>query len=319
VSPIIPEPLATIKAPGTKLKTRPSAVPANVETMAATRRQVSGSFPPPVPEKSPKRLSFTAPVDNTNSSEAEVIDRAVAAHKKRRESLKPKLEFPGELGEDLSLDLDKEFSRVIESSKVDYPISYLSPIRESINSCTYDFRHPVQESAKHVPASQSSLYQSDSQSGPHANNSPKKGYLMRQNTKVIVAKRTFSNETADSDRPASADEVLGKPSQPSPRKPSHDRSKSWTTEPWNGKTRRKSLRSVDKKAPSGPAPPLPGQPSALDLVPEDQSLAFEEVEEGVERGRVFVKVVGVKDLDLPLPQSTYLFVRYLEILLTFSR
>jgi hypothetical protein len=305
LSPIIPEPLATIKAPGTQLKTRPSAVPADVETMAATRRQVSGSFPPPVPEKSPKRLSFTATVDNTN--ESEVIERAVAAHKKRRESFKPKLEFPGELGEDLSLDLDKEFNRVIESSKVDYPLSYLSPIRESINSCTYDFRYPVQEPAEEVPDSQiSSLYQSKSLSALHANTSPKKGYLMRQNTKVIVAKRTFSNETTDSnERPASADDVLGKPSQPSPRKPSHDRSKSWTTEPWNGKTRRKSLRSVDKKAPSGPAPPLPGQPSALDLVPEDQSLAFEEAEEGVERGRLFVKVVGVKDLDLPLPQSMY--------------
>jgi hypothetical protein len=29
----------------------------------------------------------------------------------------------------------------------------------------------------------------------------------------------------------------------------------------------------------------------------------EEFEDGEERGRVFVKVVGVKDLDLPLPKS----------------
>lgn len=29
----------------------------------------------------------------------------------------------------------------------------------------------------------------------------------------------------------------------------------------------------------------------------------EEFEDGEERGRVFVKVIGVKDLDLPLPKS----------------
>ena len=67
--------------------------------------------------------------------------------------------------------------------------------------------------------------------------------------------------------------------------------------------RRKSLRSVDKKVASGPAPPLPGQASALGIVPEDTTLPFEDYEDGVERGRLFVKVVGVKDLDLPLPQS----------------
>lgn len=128
---------------------------------------------------------------------------------------------------------------------------------------------------------------------------------MRQNTKVIVAKRNFSNETnsVDGDRPASADDVLGKQAEPGARKPSHERAKSWTTEPWNGKVRRKSLRSVDKKVPTGPAPPLPGQQSALEIVPEDQSLPFEEFEDGVERGRLFVKVAGVKDLNLPLPQS----------------
>jgi hypothetical protein len=138
-----------------------------------------------------------------------------------------------------------------------------------------------------------------------ANISPKLGYLMRQNTKVIVAKRNFSNETnsVDGDRPASADDVLGKQAEPGARKPSHERAKSWTTEPWNGKVRRKSLRSVDKKVPTGPAPPLPGQQSALEIVPEDQSLPFEEFEDGVERGRLFVKVAGVKDLNLPLPQS----------------
>jgi hypothetical protein len=132
-SPVIPEPLATVKAPGTALKTRPSVCPADLETMAATRRQVSGSFPPPVPEKSPKRSSFSATIDNTNMSETDSIDRAVAAHKKRRESFKPELDFAGDMGEDLSLNLDKEFNRVIESSKVNYQF-HLNPILKWLTS-----------------------------------------------------------------------------------------------------------------------------------------------------------------------------------------
>jgi len=128
---------------------------------------------------------------------------------------------------------------------------------------------------------------------------------MRQNTKVVIAKRNFSNERASSEleRPVSADDAV-KSGSPV-RKLSHERAKSWTTEPWNGKTRRKSLRSVDRKSASGPAPPMPGQESAvggLDTVAED-SAQFTETEEGVERGRLFVKVVGVKDLDLPLPKE----------------
>lgn len=58
----------------------------------------------------------------------------------------------------------------------------------------------------------------------------------------------------------------------------------------------------------GPAPPLPGQhsnvASGLGSVAEDVATpATEEFEEGEERGRLFVKVVGVKDLDLPLPRG----------------
>ena len=39
---------------------------------------------------------------------------------------------------------------------------------------------------------------------------------------------------------------------------------------------------------------------------EDEALpGIEEVGEDGERGRLFVKVVRVKDLDLPLPKSAY--------------
>ena len=119
-SPTVPENIATVKAPGMALKTRPSATPADAETMAATRRKVSGTMAPPVPEKSPKRLSLTQPLDvNTDAAEKDSIDKAIAAHKKRRESFRIRLDIGGEsVGEDLSLDMDKEFNRVIETSKV---------------------------------------------------------------------------------------------------------------------------------------------------------------------------------------------------------
>jgi hypothetical protein len=119
-SPTVPDNIATVKAPGMALKTRPSVTPADIETMAATRRKVSGTMPPPVPEKSPKRLSLTQPLDvNTDAAEKDSIDKAIAAHKKRRESFRIRLDIGGEsVGEDLSLDMDKEFNRVIETSKV---------------------------------------------------------------------------------------------------------------------------------------------------------------------------------------------------------
>ena len=79
-------------------------------------------------------------------------------------------------------------------------------------------------------------------------------------------------------------------------------------EPWNG--RRKSHR-VDsnnlRKRDSSAVPPLPGQESnvrGLPSVTEGVATSASEVAtESSERGRLFVKVVGVKDLDLPLPRS----------------
>jgi hypothetical protein len=122
---------------------------------------------------------------------------------------------------------------------------------------------------------------------------------MRENTKVVVASsRQFSDEKPSENTTAAA---------VSPRKTSSERKPAWTKEPWNGKPRRKSIRTTSgRRVPTstGPVPPLPGQESAvssgLDAVDEQGD---EEFEDGEERGRVFVKVVGVKDLDLPLPKS----------------
>jgi hypothetical protein len=63
-----------------------------------------------------------------------------------------------------------------------------------------------------------------------------------------------------------------------------------------------------KLAMEGPAPPLPGQESNVKDMPgyveeSDINGGAEEFEDGEDRGRLFVKVVGVKDLKLPLPCS----------------
>lgn len=132
---------------------------------------------------------------------------------------------------------------------------------------------------------------------------------MRENTKVVVASsRQFSDEARPTTSASTAESTTGErlAQTPGARKASGSK-KAWTTEPWNGKARRKSLRTASgarKARTSGVAPPLPGQESAvaagLDAVTEQND---DEFEDGEERGRVFVKVVGVKDLDLPLPKS----------------
>ncbi|KAL8637626.1 MAG: hypothetical protein Q9226_009101, partial [Calogaya cf. arnoldii] len=133
---------------------------------------------------------------------------------------------------------------------------------------------------------------------------------MRQNTKVVVASST-SHESASDTTNGQDLAVRGTRSAgSSPRKPSQ--TKTWTTEPWNGKVRRKSIRqsgggATQKVLTSGPVPPLPGQESnvtsGLQSVDEDESMVPEEIEDGAERGRLFVKVLRVKDLELPLPRG----------------
>jgi hypothetical protein len=145
---------------------------------------------------------------------------------------------------------------------------------------------------------------------------------MRQNTKVVIAsERNTSEETKyEVAPPTTTDPSTGlevaapaaayrKISQPT-----------WTAEPWNPKSRRRSIRTAGddspkkKRAADGPAPPLPRQASNvqhdLGAVAEDE-IAEEEAEDfedGAERGRLFVKVVGVKDLDLPLPRRKRAFI-----------
>ena len=131
---------------------------------------------------------------------------------------------------------------------------------------------------------------------------------MRQNTKVIHA----SNRDPEDDK------------NPTPERPGHGhaRGQSWSVEPWRSTHRRRSQRDSfggSRRRPSaGPAPPLPGREgvtttrlpsvseagrSSLGSAPEGSDNNNNNNNNNAERGRLFVKVISVKDLTLPLPQG----------------
>lgn len=128
-SPSVPEPIATIKAPGTKLKTRPSITPADARAMAETRRQISGEVPmvPSIPEKHrnhplviPELGSSIPEQQNELSSAEEVLEAETSKQTKRKSSL-VQLEISVERSDDgLGFGLDREFDRVMESQKVGF-------------------------------------------------------------------------------------------------------------------------------------------------------------------------------------------------------
>ena len=302
-SPEIPAPVATIKSSGSKLKTRPSATPADIRAMAEVRRQVSGEVPevPKIPAKHFGRPSVVAEGDESeDKSDLSVLsgqeDAGKACQHTKRKSSLVTLDVPVE-GDD-GLGIESEFDRLMEAQKV---VPDLFPYTQHSSSQAYGhaeymagqgFRPLRDHFADKVSYSQ-------------------KGYLMRQNTKVIVAS-SASHESADSASAQPEDPALRgtRSAGNSPRKPSQ--TKTWTTEPWNGRIRRKSIRQSggipSKSAGSGPVPPLPGQESSvsgpLDIVNENEAMVEpEEVGDDGERGRLFVKVVRAKDLDLPLPRG----------------
>lgn len=273
-SPSIPEQVATIKSSGSKLKTRPSATPSDLMSMREMRRQVSGETPniPPIPERHRNRPSLS--VDREIAEEEETENRV-----DRHPSFK-KRSLTLDIGSDLGLGLDQDFDRVIEAQKVifDPPSSnYVSAFLKSNNG---QASNPCDNPAFKY----------------YANLSPRKqrGYLMRQNTKLIVAS---SDDKGDGTRSAGNSPVK------------KDRPQSWTVEPWNGQMRKSSVRDRSnprKKPAPGSIPPMPGQDSnvtGLGIVTEEQNVTEPTPEDAGERGRLFVKVIGVKDLDLPLPKS----------------
>jgi hypothetical protein len=290
-SPAVPDRYATIKGAGGKLKTRPSLLPEDID-MAATRRQVSGEHPPPVPVRSPKRQSLSLDIGHIDEGDS-------LASASNKENLMLDLNI-SEDSNDLSFGLDREFENIIEAQKVDS----LFPLPS--------YAHFPTTAAAHFDGVSRMCGEGFVYSNSSANDSIRiqKGYLMRQNTKVVVASsRQFSDEKPPSIDEKAPGERKTKSANSSPRKTSAERKPAWTTEPWNGKMRRRSIRTTSgarRAAQAGPVPPMPGQESAvthgLDSVEEQNS---EDFEDGTERGRLFVKVVGVKDLDLPLPKSKH--------------
>lgn len=309
-SPGVPEPVATIKAPGGRLKTRPSVTPADIQAMAEVRRQVSnGSQVPMVPkiqERHLSRPSVVGEVDEPEPDSASEVgsvksteERDVSRKTQRKSSLLP-LEIPVEGSDGLGFGIESEFDRVIEAQKVasNFSSPEMATQARSPGCAEYiagqGFRPIIEGYANKAFRTQ-------------------KGYLMRQNTKVIIASSASHESNESSSEGAEQQDPAARGTRSagnSPRKVSH--TQTWTTEPWNGKIRRKSIRrsgGVPSKPPSfGPAPPMPGQLSnvtgALDSVTEDEAVqATEEIGEDGERGRLFVKVVRVKDLDLPLPKG----------------
>ncbi|KAB8231769.1 putative GTP binding protein (Bud4) [Aspergillus alliaceus] len=288
VAESVPDPIATVKAPG-GLKTRPSLTPADLESMAATRRRISGQHPPHMPiltkqhsHESDKSEKST-PADSTPPQPKKEVSQ--------RQSSLMQLDIPFSIQEEsLGFGLDKEFDRVIENQKVAFQLS-LSQLYSRTGPITH-----MQESLVN-------------QIEPIANNPiPKqRGYLMRHNTKVIIASSRNEDEPTTAFEGAPTDSRGPKSVAPTPRKASQQ---TWTTVPWNGQTRRASIRQasgIRKKPVPGPVPPLPGQQSNVQETPatieEAEPALNGALEEGEERGRLFVKVVGMKYLDLPLPRG----------------
>ena len=314
-----------------------SASPASIEpkpgAQLPTAAQKDSSNSTSARSSLEERPSSSTTTDSTKASDS----AAQAEPKKGRVSSLVQLELPRDQSDEaLGFGLEQEFDRVVEAQKVAFeqsfsrlhhpfhgrfPSSELPALKDVSRSGTQIGRsilgnipHLRPQGARALPEDQRNRglpYPTDGSN--FANRSPvrQRGYLMRQNTKVVVASHNAVEEepkptTASAGSAPPADEVVQ-----SPRKISQP---TWTAEPWNGKTRRRSIRGVDKsptkkKALDGPAPPLPGQQSnvqeGLGAVQEDE-IAEEEAEDfddGTERGRLFVKVVGVKDLDLPLPRS----------------
>ena len=266
-SPAIPEHAATIKASGSKLKTRPSATPSDLEFMREMRRQVSGETRniPPIPERHRNRPSMSVEREMDEGLDTE-------GSLERQQSLK-KRSLTLDIGSDLGLSLDKDFDRVIEAQKVAFT---LTPSHSAV------FSYDRQVSGSNGLPSYYSY--------AHISPRTQRGYLMRQNTKVVVASSDLDKGTRSAGN--------------SPVKT--QRPQSWTVEPWNGQMRQNSFRdktSPRKKTPQGPMPPMPGHESNALTALAEETMPEPTVDESGERGRLFVKVMGVKDLDLPLPKS----------------
>ncbi|KAI6245568.1 Bud site selection protein BUD4 [Erysiphe necator] len=226
-SPSIPDRIATIKSRSGsyKLKTRPSATSVELEEMRQSIVNENEDVPsvPPIPDRHRNR-----PMS---------VDRGMM--QKLEDTLH---EQPGfkrsltlDISNDLSLNLDNDFERVIQAQK--------------------------------------------------------RGYLMRQNTKIVVATSDTRLHDKYNDL-HSTDESSIK----------HSRTRSWVVEPWNGQ-KRKCSEAVNGVRNGNILTTSRNQESGRSFSGTSAMSEISNLENGDERGRLFVKVLGVKDLNLPLPQN----------------
>ncbi|KAI1393601.1 DUF1709-domain-containing protein [Hypoxylon trugodes] len=277
-SPAIPEREATIRASGSKLKTRASATPSDIIAMREARRQVSREVAPevpPIPERHRNRLSRDLAPDNLDVPTGDEFLERHPSFKQRSLTLDL----------DLGLSLDQDFERVIEAQKVgplplaqNQPRSGAGPTRQ-VSGLT---REKINTQPTYPRPSYETNFKTTQQ----------RGYLMRQNTKLVTASDKDTEEARPGTRSAGNSPVK------------QQRPQSWTVEPWNGKHRR-SIKKRHGPSIGGQVPPMPGRESnatAMSSLPEEDGPELA-TEECGERGRLFVKVMGVKDLDLPLPKN----------------
>lgn len=305
----IPQSKSTVKAPGGKLKARASATPAELEALDGDEVHTSSEAPPAIPDD-------YRPQDVPKGKQPELkshenLEKAPG----RRQSMRMQLDLPlGSPSDDVDFGMDKEFDRLLEAQKVGMlpTPSLVSP----------EYRKENAVGAEYIPGKGYSDQKHEANVYPHR----QRGYLMRQNTKVVVAtNRNFSSEkpagpsisgdtgkiAAPAPKPTTAPERETRSAGNSPRKPSGP---TVTTEPWNGKVRRHSTRKsivTPEKGVGGARASLGGQQNnALNPLTEDEQSILEP-DAGAERGRFFVKVTGVKNLDLPLPRSEYFLITIL--------
>ncbi|XXH04937.1 hypothetical protein Hte_011359 [Hypoxylon texense] len=292
-SPAIPEREATIKASGSnKLKTRASATPSDIMAMREARRQVSREVAPevpPIPERHRNRLSRDMAPEQLEVPTGDDFLERHPSFKQRSLTLDL----------DLGLSLDQDLDRVIEAQKVaphTLSYEYEFPAASASSKQVSNSRQSSRQSSRQFSQQKHTSARPSSQKPLKANIAPSKqrGYLMRQNTKLVTASDKDTEEIRSGVRSAGNSPVK------------QQRPQSWTVEPWNGKHRR-SIKKRHTPSASGPVPPMPGQESnamaaAMDPLMEEDGPELATDECG-ERGRLFVKVMGAKDLDLPLPKN----------------
>jgi hypothetical protein len=322
--------------------------PSDTGSVLINEREASPVSPISAEFEDTPEVEITEAPQDSRIDEKPAEAPTIAAEKKRVSSLVP-LDIPhGSLDEGLGLGLEKEFDRVVEAQKVEFELSLQRlyyPFHGRFPSSELPLQQveelngsnpmenvpflPKPRGARPPPGTSLAILPPTSGDGESFANRARRrqrGYLMRQNTKIVVASERVSQDDCRSPGlpTVTEDGLLGVPSEanhvvPSPRKTSQP---TWTAEPWNGKSRRKSIRVGGEKAMSkrkpveGHVPPLPGMASnaqeTLDAVAEDEIGEEDEWEEGAERGRLFVKVVGVKELQMPFPQRKTILLVYFD-------